>query len=262
MSPGTCLRTFTASRPQPRACAKSQPSASAFLASRLAVVPDDDLGFPLHRSDGTPVARRQDPDELRESSGETTSAVRLRNHQPNGGECEWQQRVRAAVARARRGRPAARAVRRHDGEGAAPAADRVSASLDASGTALKELRTELQKSGSTLLKDAQLRNVEKFVKDAGSGFRAVSKQLAKDLEKVQKAASGKKTTKRKSAAGSKKKSTAKRKSSSSARKSTAKRAASSAKRSAKSGAKRTKAAAKGAKSGAKRGAAGAKKKRR
>jgi hypothetical protein len=140
----------------------------------------------------------------------------------------------------------------------------VSASLDASGKALKDLRDELSKSGSTLLKDAQLRNVEKFVKDAGSGFRAVSKQLAKDLERVQKAAStGRKTTKRKSSGTKKKKSTAKRKSSSSARRgsSTAKRAASSAKKTAKSGAKRTKAAAKGAKSGAKRGSAGAKKRR-
>src|SRR5215210_6656946 len=80
----------------------------------------------------------------------------------------------------------------------ASASDRVNASLDASGVALRELRDELRKRGSTLLKDAQLRDVEKFVKDAGTGFRGVSKRLAKDLEGVQKAATtGRKTTKRK-----------------------------------------------------------------
>ena len=46
------------------------------------------------------------------------------------------------------------------------AIDRASASLDASQKALRDLRDELKKSGSTLLKDAQLRDAEKLVKDA------------------------------------------------------------------------------------------------
>src|SRR5688500_9951803 len=64
--------------------------------------------------------------------------------------------------------------------------DRASASLDASQKALRDLRDELSKGGSTLLKDAQLRNAEKLVKDAGTSFRSLSKRLLKDLDDVAK----------------------------------------------------------------------------
>src|SRR5688572_33138858 len=60
------------------------------------------------------------------------------------------------------------------------AINRASASLDASQKALRDLRDELTKGGSTLLKDAQLRDAEKLVKDAGMSFRSLSKRLLKD----------------------------------------------------------------------------------
>src|SRR5918996_4138072 len=77
------------------------------------------------------------------------------------------------------------------------AVDRASASIDASQKALRDLRDELTKSGSTLLKDAQLRDAEKLVKDAGMSFRSLSKRLQKDLDTVATKARGRKTTKRK-----------------------------------------------------------------
>src|SRR5918996_459869 len=77
------------------------------------------------------------------------------------------------------------------------AINRASASLDASQKALRDLRDELRKGGSTLLKDAQLRDAEKLVKDAGTSFRSLSKRLLKDLDTVATTARGRKTTKRK-----------------------------------------------------------------
>src|SRR5688572_2897635 len=70
--------------------------------------------------------------------------------------------------------------------GSNKAVDRASASLDASAKAFRDLRDELQKGGSKFIKDADLRNLEKTVKSAGTSFRSLSKRLLKDLEDVQK----------------------------------------------------------------------------
>jgi hypothetical protein len=134
------------------------------------------------------------------------------------------------------------------------AVDRAGASLEASAKALRDLRTELQRGGSKLLRDADLRDIEKTLKSAGTSFRRISRRLLKDLEDVQKAATTGKTPRRGS--GTKRKSTTKRTSSSTARRTSATKRASS---SAKGGAKRARAAAKGARSGARRAAGGAKK---
>ena len=140
------------------------------------------------------------------------------------------------------------------------AVDRASASLDASQKAFRDLRDELQRGGSKLIRDADLRDLEKTVKSAGTSFRRLSRRLLKDLEDVQKAATtGRKPAKRKSS--TKRTTGTKRKASSSAKRGATKtkRAASSARTTAKKAAKRTSGAAKGAKTGAKRGAGGAKK---
>src|SRR5215208_3163304 len=96
------------------------------------------------------------------------------------------------------------------------AVNRASASLDASQKALRDLRDELKKGGSTLLKDAQLRDAEKLVKDAGTSFRSLSKRLLKDLDTVATTARGRKTKKRK--ATKRKATSAKRRTTSSAKK--------------------------------------------
>ena len=87
---------------------------------------------------------------------------------------------------------------RRRGSGSNKAVDRAGASIDASQKALRDLRDELRKGGSTLLKDAQLRDAEKLVKDAGTSFRSLSKRRLKDLDNVATSArTGRKTTKRK-----------------------------------------------------------------
>ena len=112
--------------------------------------------------------------------------------------------------------------------------DRANAALEAAQKAFTDLRNELQKGGSRLLKDAQLRNTEKLLKDAGKTYRTVSKRLLKDLEDLQKAATtGKRPASRKGTT----KTTTK-------AKATARKTATKARSTAKSGAKRTTAAAK------------------
>src|SRR3712207_3092767 len=72
--------------------------------------------------------------------------------------------------------------------GSNKAVERASASLDASSKAFTDLRKELQRGGSKLLRDADLRDLEKTVRSAGTSFRRISRRLLKDLEDVQKAA--------------------------------------------------------------------------
>src|SRR5919106_4049079 len=124
-------------------------------------------------------------------------------------------RKRSASKRTARRAPARRrtSTSRRRG-GGNKAIDRASASLDASQKALRDLRDELKKGGSTLLKDAQLRDAEKLVKDAGTSFRSLSKRLLKDLDNVATTARGRKTTKRKA---TKRKATKRRATSSSAK---------------------------------------------
>lgn len=89
---------------------------------------------------------------------------------------------------ARKATAAKKTTARKASSGSNKAIDRFNASLEASQKAFADLRKDLQKNGSTLLKDAQLRNLEKLLKDARSGFSSTSKRLLKDLENVQKAA--------------------------------------------------------------------------
>src|SRR5215213_366065 len=133
--------------------------------------------------------------------------------------------TRRSSARARTSRRASarrRTLPSRRSGGGNKAIDRASASLDASSTALRDLRDELRKGGSTLLKDAQLRDAEKLVKDAGMSFRSLSKRLLKDLDTVATTARGRKTTKRKAT---------KRKATSAKRRSTSKRRPAAKKRS-------------------------------
>ena len=140
-------------------------------------------------------------------------------------------RTRRVGKRAARRAPARRrssSSRRRGGGN--KAIDRASASLDASQKALRELRDELAKSGSTLLKDAQLRDAEKLVKDAGISFRSLSKRLLKEVDTVATKARGRKTTKRKA---TKRKATKRRATSTAKRRPAAKKRATAKKRPAK-----------------------------
>jgi hypothetical protein len=69
------------------------------------------------------------------------------------------------------------------------ALDRVGGSLDAAQDALKDLRRELSKGGRDVLKD-----LEVLVRDARKNLRGTTRTLVKDLDEVQKAAAGKRTT--------------------------------------------------------------------
>jgi hypothetical protein len=93
------------------------------------------------------------------------------------------------------------------------ALDRLTKSVDAAQDALKDLRGEMSKGSSTILKD-----VDKQLKDARKGLRGASKSVLKDLEGLQQ----KVASSVPSRGGAKKTSTA-RKSSSTARKTTSSR---------------------------------------
>jgi hypothetical protein len=70
------------------------------------------------------------------------------------------------------------------------ALDRLGASLDAAQDALKDLRGELSKGGRELLKDLDV-----LVRDARKNLRGARRTLVKDLDEVQKAATGKRAAK-------------------------------------------------------------------
>jgi hypothetical protein len=89
------------------------------------------------------------------------------------------------------------------------ALDRLTKSVDSAQDALKDLRGELGRSGSSVLKD-----VDKQLKDARKSLRGTSKSVLKDLDDLQQKLPGR---------GGPKKSTTTRKSTSTARKSTSSR---------------------------------------
>jgi ABC-type transporter Mla subunit MlaD len=74
------------------------------------------------------------------------------------------------------------------GRGRADALDRLNDSLDASQSALKDLRSEMSRGSRELLTD-----VDKTLRDARKNLRRTSRRIAKDLEEVQQAARGKRT---------------------------------------------------------------------
>ena len=63
------------------------------------------------------------------------------------------------------------------------ALNRLEKSIDAAQAALKDLQTELGRGGRDLVKD-----LDKTLTDARKNMRSLSKTVAKDLEKLQKAA--------------------------------------------------------------------------
>jgi hypothetical protein len=78
---------------------------------------------------------------------------------------------------------------RSQAKGGSAALDRLGGSLDAAQDALKDLRRELSKGGRDVLKD-----LEVLVRDARKNLRGTTRTLVKDLDEVQKAAAGKRTT--------------------------------------------------------------------
>jgi nucleoid-associated protein YgaU len=75
------------------------------------------------------------------------------------------------------------------------ALDRLNESIEAAEKALKDLRAEMSRGSRTLLKD-----VDSTLRDARKHVRSVRTGVAKDLEQLQKAASGKKPAAKKSTA--------------------------------------------------------------
>ena len=69
------------------------------------------------------------------------------------------------------------------------ALDRLGGSLDAAQDAIKDLRRELSKGGRDALEDLDV-----LLRDARKNLRGTTRTLVKDLEEVQKAAAGKRTT--------------------------------------------------------------------
>ena len=82
------------------------------------------------------------------------------------------------------------AKRSKDGLGS-DALERLQDSIDAAEVALKDLRGEMSRGSHELLTD-----VERTLKDARKNVRRASRAVAKDLEHVQKAAAGRRTTRR------------------------------------------------------------------
>ena len=124
------------------------------------------------------------------------------------------------------------------------ALDRLTKSVDAAQDALKDLRGEMGRSSTSVLKD-----VDKQLKDARKSLRSTSKSVLKDLDELQQKLPGrggakKSTSSRSSSSRSKSTSTSRAKSSTSRAKSTTSRA--------KSGASRAKSTASRAKSSAPR----------
>jgi hypothetical protein len=77
-------------------------------------------------------------------------------------------------------------AQRSDTKSGGAALDRLGESLDAAQQAVKDLRRELSKGGRDVLKD-----VETLLRDARKNLRGAQRTLIKDLEEVQKAATGK-----------------------------------------------------------------------
>jgi len=69
------------------------------------------------------------------------------------------------------------------------ALDRLDKSIDAAEGALKDLRSELGRGGGALVKD-----LDKTLRDSRKNLRSLSRTVAKDLGKLQKAATTGKTT--------------------------------------------------------------------
>lgn len=69
--------------------------------------------------------------------------------------------------------------------GGHPALDRLHESIEAAEKALKDLRAEMSRGSRTLLKD-----VDTTLRDARKHVRSIRRGVAKDLEEVQKAATG------------------------------------------------------------------------
>jgi hypothetical protein len=78
------------------------------------------------------------------------------------------------------------------------ALERLNDSIDAAQAALKDLRSEMSRGSRELLKD-----VDTTLKDARKNLRGVSRRVVKDLEEVQQAVAGKRTSpQRRKTAGS------------------------------------------------------------
>ena len=114
---------------------------------------------------------------------------------------------------------------------------RLEKSLDAAEIALRDLRRELGKGGTGMVKD-----LDRTIKDSRKNLRSLNRTVLRDLEKLQKAATKGTSPRSKAAAGSKKAATSRKASTkrkaSTARKSTATRAKKSTSRS-KAGARRS-----------------------
>jgi hypothetical protein len=82
------------------------------------------------------------------------------------------------------------------------ALNRLEKSIDAAQSALKDLRTELGRGGRDLVKD-----LDKTLRDSRKNLRSLSGKVAKDLEKLQKAATGRRPTAARGGAGARKTST-------------------------------------------------------
>ena len=83
------------------------------------------------------------------------------------------------------------ATRRRSGaaKSAPDALGRLSDSIEAAQTALKDLRSEMSRGSRELLAD-----VDTTLRDARKNLRRTSRRIAKDLDEVQQAARGKRTT--------------------------------------------------------------------
>jgi ABC-type transporter Mla subunit MlaD len=86
-------------------------------------------------------------------------------------------------------RPATRQGKGATRAGQPEALGRLSDSIDAAQAALKDLRSEMSRGSRELLKD-----VDKTLRDARRNLGRTRRRIARDLEEVQQAARGKRTT--------------------------------------------------------------------